>query len=131
MKLSLILIAAILLISPRVIADENITSSTPTLRLSPNQCIAISQGKRCYVDIELIWQTKVKSAYCLYSSQSEQPLLCWKQKNKGHYRNEITSNENVQFLLKDHQNNILATTELKIAWVYRKNARSRSNWRMF
>jgi hypothetical protein len=107
------------------------TSSAATLRLSPNQCIAISQGKTCYVDVELMWQTRVKSGYCLYSSQSEQALLCWKKQNKGQYKNEISSSQNVQFLLKDHQNNTLATTELKIAWIYKKNARSRSNWRMF
>jgi hypothetical protein len=131
MKFSLILIATMLLISTRVIADENMTSSAATLRLSPNQCIAISQGKTCYVDVELMWQTRVKSGYCLYSSQSEQALLCWKKQNKGQYKNEISSSQNVQFLLKDHQNNTLATTELKIAWIYKKNARSRSNWRMF
>lgn len=121
----------ILLLSAQATANDSISHSDIVFNLMPNQCIALSQGKKCYVDIEITWQSKTNSNLCLYSSQSTAAIRCWKQANNGSYQNEVVSTKNVQFVLKDDKNNTLATSELKMAWVYKKNTRARSNWRMF
>ncbi|KGJ92449.1 DUF3019 domain-containing protein [Thalassotalea sp. ND16A] len=107
-------------------------STVPMLKLSPKQCIALHQGKKCYVDIELQWRTPEIGDYCLFSSQQRSPLTCWQQDDKGEFKKEIVANQNVIFILKAHgSNKSIATVELEMAWVYKKNSRSRSSWRIF
>ncbi|OUS25420.1 hypothetical protein A9Q98_12470 [Thalassotalea sp. 42_200_T64] len=119
-----------LIISFNTKADPN--STVPMIKLSPKQCIALHQGKKCYVDIELQWRTPDKGDYCLFSSQQRSPLTCWQQDDKGEFKKEIVANQNVIFILRAHDSNKpIATVELEMAWVYKKNSRSRSSWRIF
>jgi len=103
-----------------------------TLNLKPAQCIAIHQGKMCYVDIELQWQAQDKGEYCLYSSQQTEPLKCWRQTNHGQFEREIVTRHNVIFQLRQEKPaSVLISKELEMAWVYKRNAKARSSWRMF
>jgi len=103
-----------------------------TLRLKPSQCIAIHQGKTCYVDVKLRWQTQEKGAYCLYSSQQNDPLKCWSQANTGQYEREVLARKNVLFRLRESKSGeVIISKELEMAWIYKRNAKSRSSWRMF
>ncbi|GLX79347.1 hypothetical protein tinsulaeT_26870 [Thalassotalea insulae] len=102
------------------------------IELQPNQCIAVHQGEKCYVDISLNWQTQQSGNYCLFSSQQQAPLLCWQNSLSGHFEQETIANENVIFYLKaQHGSEILAQKELKMAWVYKKSVRARTSWRLF
>ncbi|MFT7129492.1 MAG: hypothetical protein ACI89U_001608, partial [Gammaproteobacteria bacterium] len=70
--------------------------------------------------------------YCLFSSQQSEPLRCWMQSDQGQFEREIVAQRNVVFFLRKEKNNdVLATRELEMAWVYKKSAKARSSWRMF
>ena len=102
------------------------------LLLSPTQCIALHQGQKCYVDIEISWVAQRQADYCLFSSQQQQALMCWTDKTSGSFTQEIVAIENVSFRLRQtEREQILSTSELEMAWVYKKNSRARSSWRMF
>jgi len=102
------------------------------LKISPKQCVAVRQGQDCYVDIKIVWQTDVRDNYCLYSTSQSKPLQCWQQVNSILFEKELVSNKNVTFSLKkQNSTQTIATGQLDMAWVYKKNVRSHASWRMF
>ncbi|MFT5677418.1 MAG: hypothetical protein ACI808_003370 [Paraglaciecola sp.] len=124
--LALLLVAC----ASAVSAEEAPISAT--LVLSPKQCIALHQGQKCYVDIEISWVAQRQADYCLFSSQQQDALMCWSGQATGIFKREIVAIENVGFRLKQTgREEILSAGELEMAWVYKKNSRARSSWRMF
>jgi hypothetical protein len=100
--------------------------------VKPNQCIALHQGQKCYVDIVLTWSAKHVGSYCLYSSQQVKALQCWNAKLKGSYKKEVVSSEDITFTIRSGGlDNILSREVLKMAWVYQKNSQAKSAWRLF
>ncbi|WKD48566.1 DUF3019 domain-containing protein [Microbulbifer spongiae] len=132
---SLVIIGLVISLSASSFAQAvNTTKPSATLKLSPKQCIALHYGQKCYVDIDVQWSANKKGAYCLFSSQQDLHLACWSEARQGHYAKEIVSNTNVIFYLteKDDKQRVrLVAAELEMAWVYKKNVRSRLSWRMF
>lgn len=121
---------------------QSVAAETVQFSLEPGQCVALHHGQTCYVDVIIRWQTREQGYYCLHSSQQEAPLKCWKMEQQGLYENEIVADKNVLFQLretvafngkvkKSNLDKVLAHAELEMAWVYKKNVRSRSSWRMF
>ncbi|WP_286265983.1 DUF3019 domain-containing protein [Thalassotalea atypica] len=117
------------MISVKAFAENSVIN----FELAPKQCIALHHGQTCFVDIEITWNATERDDLCLFSSQQHKPLMCWQQVRQGQYFNEIESAENVSFYLKSTADTpqILATAQLEMAWVYKKNVRSRASWRMF
>jgi hypothetical protein len=102
------------------------------LTLSQNQCVAVNQGMKCFVEIQVSWKITKPDDYCLFSSQQDSPLQCWRNSNQGKFEREFVSYKNITFYLKQKYGDTqLMTNELKIVWVYKKNSRSPSSWRMF
>jgi hypothetical protein len=102
------------------------------ISVKPGQCVALNQGNLCYIDIEISWSVPELGNYCLFSSQQEAPLQCWENVQLGIFAREIAAKENVLFLLKPKGRElIVGATKLEMAWVYKKNNRSHSSWRMF
>ncbi|MCJ8271977.1 MAG: DUF3019 domain-containing protein [Psychrosphaera sp.] len=102
------------------------------LTLKPYQCVALHQGQKCYVNVELSWRAIQTSHYCLYSSQQDKPLQCWQTSVSGLFTREIVANQNILFAIKQKDSAVvLATRELEMAWVYKKTNRSNISWRMF
>ena len=102
------------------------------LDVAPAQCIALNQGNDCYAAVELSWQAPEAGDYCVYSSQQSQALQCWQARRQADFGQEIVARDNVTFYLKRAGNDaILAASQLELAWVYKKNARAHSTWRMF
>ncbi|NMP31175.1 DUF3019 domain-containing protein [Thalassotalea sp. M1531] len=127
------ILATILLLSsllmPMVVQAEQYTA---TLEVAPTQCVAVRQGQACYADVKIHWQLNLAGEYCLYSSQQNVPLECWKNQRSGRWANEIKAFEDVKFYLSLKQSQQkLATGKLEVAWVYKKNIRKNAIWRMF
>jgi hypothetical protein len=100
----------------------------PTLSLSiqPEQCVSMREGLDCYAKVKLNWQSSVNANYCLYSDQSQQALQCWQEQQRGDY-----SSEDVRFFIIKEQEAIeLASTVMRVTWVY-KRKRSPVSWRVF
>jgi hypothetical protein len=108
------------------------SASAAELTLSPNQCVAVNQGSKCFVNVQITWHMPKPDDYCLFSSQQDSPLQCWRNSNQGKFEQEFVSDKNITFYLKQKLvDNPLLKSELKIVWVYKKNSRSPSSWRMF
>jgi hypothetical protein len=68
----------------------------------------------------------------LFSSQQDDPLQCWEAKQAGTIELEIVAMKDLEFYLKPKGREvILGKAKLEMAWVYKKNNRSHSTWRMF
>ena len=100
--------------------------------VKPNQCIALHQGQKCFVDIDLTWSAELAGDYCLYSSQQAKALQCWNGQSNGSYKNEVVSSKDITFTIRLRGlDNMLASEVLKMAWVYQKNSQAKSAWRLF
>lgn len=123
---------AVLLITCASAVSAAEAPTSATLVLTPKQCIALHHGQQCYVDIEISWVAQQQADYCLFSSQQQDALMCWSGQATGIFKREIVAIKNVGFRLKQTgREEILGTGELEMAWVYKKNSRARSSWRMF
>lgn len=129
------LIAAVVLsavCSGHIRADSKLEANELKLRLKPEQCIAMRQGKDCYTDIEINWIATQAGHYCLFSSQQTHALQCWDSSSKGTFTEEIVSKTDVQLHLKrSDKDGVIVSRKLKVVWVYKKKSRSRLSWRMF
>ena len=114
-------------------SDTTFASSNEVqLELSPKQCVAIHQGQKCFVDVEINWRTLIQGEYCLFSSQQAKALKCWQHAKQGKFVQEIVAKENISFMLKEGGSAVvLSSNELEMAWVFKKSTRARSSWRMF
>ena len=112
--------------------QSSLYAQTPVLDVNPQQCVALTQGQQCYIDVELSWEASTKGDYCLYSSLQEQPIYCWFQQKQGVYSQEFSSNSNIEFTLKARDsNNILASNQIEMAWIHKKKGQPSMWWRIF
>ncbi|MDP5215100.1 DUF3019 domain-containing protein [Pseudoalteromonas tunicata] len=103
-----------------------------TMTLNPEQCIAMQQGQDCYVTVEINWQSAALLDVCLYANHTQQALFCWQNAQQGAFKQELKTNQNVDFALRSNNNSTpLATSQLKIAWVHKKKGKPRLSWRLF
>ena len=107
-------------------------ASESWLTVYPEQCVSVHQGAKCFAQVQITWKMTKADDYCLFSSQQDAPLHCWKSSNQGKFAREFVSNQNITFYLKQKSGDTkLMTNKLGMAWVYKKNSRARSSWRMF
>lgn len=102
------------------------------LILEPKQCVALTQGQQCYVDVSLTWSSPEKGNYCLFSTQQSKPLFCWLGEANGQYTQEFESDKNVVYTLRlQGSDRDRATQLLKVTWVHQKKGQPRLRWRIF
>jgi len=102
------------------------------LEVIPTKCLAVEQGKYCYATVKIKWQALKKNDYCLFSSMSKAVLQCWSHESKGNMQLDLKTKNNVLFFLRiKHSDKILISKAMKVVWVYKKNSRSFTTWRMF
>lgn len=112
--------------------QTSLLAQTTSLDVNPQQCVALTQGQQCYIDVELTWQAATKGDYCLYSSLQVQPVYCWLEKTQGVYSQEFSSNTNIEFTLKEKDSSdILASNQIEMAWIHKKKGQPRMWWRIF
>jgi hypothetical protein len=102
------------------------------LKLSPDQCVALTQGQKCYVDVTLSWTLPTAGDYCLYSSQQDGALYCWRKKHRGELSKEFVSDKTIKFrLINERNKQLMLSQELKVTWVHQKKGQPRMWWRIF
>ena len=102
------------------------------LIISPQQCVAMRQGQKCYVDVTIDWQAKVVGNYCLHASTASEPLQCWQQQQGAKFSQEMVAKQDIIFTLQGKQSaKVLVKGSLAMAWVYDKKSRRNVSWRMF
>ncbi|MDO3387638.1 DUF3019 domain-containing protein [Gilvimarinus sp. SDUM040013] len=100
--------------------------------VKPSRCIALHKGQKCYQTVEFSWRLVSGGLYCLYSSTSTEPLVCWQGKALSSFHYEFQSAESITFYIR---NETLASTQAKtkvdVAWVYKNRQKASSGWRLF
>jgi len=117
-------------------ADDPTTMPTrvlaPSLEVTPPRCVALHQGQICYQSAQLAWQAPQAGRYCLFISNDAQALKCWEHKNIGNFTFDFQSPHSLTFRLRNmHTHQDLVQTQLSVAWVYGKEKRRRTSWRLF
>lgn len=107
-------------------------AATATLDASPNRCIALHQGQRCYVTTTLQWTASRPGRYCLHQVGAPAPLTCWDGAAAGRHVVDLESAESLRFELRvDGDPGALASAGVEVAWVYNARRRSKASWRLF
>jgi len=110
----------------------NATDMKASMKVSPEQCVAMRQGQACYVSVELSWQVDTPGNYCLYTSGESKALNCWVNTTTGQLKKSFDSKVNLEFSLRRQNESLsVATAVVKMAWVHKKKGQPRKSWRIF
>lgn len=104
------------------------------LKVQPNKCVALNQGRECFMQVIINWRQQRKGHYCLFLIKEDEQanlIKCWTNAQQGQYEFEFASTTNIQFLLADSngQQNF-ASSLVEVSWLYKSNSRKR-RWRLF
>lgn len=101
-----------------------------TFSAQPAMCVALTQGRTCYANIKMEWNTHQKGDFCILKKIPKQKLKCWTQTASNIFLFEFESNESVTYQLLNANNELLAETTVNVTWVHKKSPRKR-RWRLF
>jgi hypothetical protein len=120
-------------LSDFVLADIAIKATHANeLHIQPNTCVSLHRDQACFVNLNMSWHTATSNNYCLYSSAQIAPLKCWFASNQGTLTQQFGTDKMLRFYLKLKKSDIVvAESELKVSWVYKKQQKSRLTWRLF
>lgn len=110
--------------------QQNALAEQGLLSAKPNKCVALRKGQVCYQRIRLQFKSMAQGDYCLLADRELTPLRCWTRVSEGKYEYQLASDSEVKFHLLDSASNTVASTQVTVAWVYKKS-RKRSTWRLF
>jgi hypothetical protein len=102
-------------------------ASVNALKLTPDTCVTLQQGRLCYAKITIQWQSTTPTNVCLKVNQIQ--LQCWQDSQRGQIHYEFVGSESmpVQLVTNDM---VLAETVIKVNWV-QKNPKIKRHWRLF
>lgn len=117
-------------------SDTFANSQDMEMIVQPNKCVALTQGRRCYAQVNITWQAKQLSSVCLIEIGSLKKLNCWVEQFQGQYTYEMESAEDITLSLvptsaiPSERETVLVSTTIEVSWLYEGSARKR-RWRLF
>jgi len=124
--------SSLLLILLAMNSIANATEIQASMKVNPEQCVAMRQGQSCYVSVQLTWQVDTPGNYCLYTSGDSSALNCWENTSSGELKKSFDSKVNVEFSLRrQNDSDAVAQAVVKMAWVHKKKGQPRKSWRIF
>jgi|GEM_PF-305943 len=115
-------------------ADDNIEdgNSVLPLKVSPTTCVALHKRQICRKTIRVSWSILPAGRYCIYESQTKNPLKCWQANALNSLAIAYSSATSVRYELRaENSDTAIAQATVKTAWVYNTSRRSSSGWRLF
>lgn len=126
-----IITAPALTMSGWALADETVPEFHIIIA-TPNQCVALNKGQRCYQDVVIEWRSPKAGHFCVRSTQVSTPLRCWQNDTQGSIALSVEAEQSVLFTLHDQPADTkLAEALMRVAWVYQQNRRKIASWRLF
>jgi hypothetical protein len=111
------------------------------MEIKPQTCVSLHEGQECFTKVTVNWQADMSNDYCLYSTQSFEPVICWEKANEGRVEFELNTKNNVDFMLAQTPDTrfmltqgpyaIIAEARFSVSWVYKKKKKSSLSWRLF
>ena len=72
----------------------------------------LSEGEdTCQDELEISWKSSVDRSLCLYQSNKRLPLRCWENENSGSHRLAIEAASNVDFHLREMQDDMFVVSQ--------------------
>lgn len=119
------------IIAKAVNHEKNTNVKTITFTAQPAQCVTLRQGRDCFANIRLKWQTPLKQNICLFQEDQQQKIKCWESHDHANIVIEFESNESISYQLRTlSDNKIIAQTHIKVSWLHKSSTRKR-RWRLF
>jgi hypothetical protein len=104
------------------------TAAEPVrLKLTPDTCVALQQGRQCYATIQIHWHSQTAQDLCLYAGPRK--LQCWRASQSGQQRYEFVAAASEQIQLVGAEG-VMAEAVIKVNWV-QKNTKVKRHWRLF
>lgn len=102
------------------------------LHIKPTMCVALNQGRTCYAQVNIQWNTLIKDDFCIFQKTANQQkqLKCWKNTQANSLSFGFESNESITYQLINKNNKSLAEATIEVSWVHEKSPRKR-RWRLF
>ncbi|WP_448548958.1 DUF3019 domain-containing protein [Thalassotalea fusca] len=106
-------------------------SSRVEFSAQPTTCVALHQGRTCYTQVTLQWQTQESGNFCIYQKVTNKIIQCWKNSRINQAQFNFEADEKVEFQLVETERNIVvAETFVEVSWVHKASPRKR-RWRLF
>ena len=104
-----------------------------TFSIKPKLCILSKEQERCDDELQIKWQAAEPLSLCLFRSHESEPLHCWKNELAGRYVTAISTNEDVEFELRDDAvQELLVTSVFEVVQDNDQYRRRRRNpWSFF
>ena len=137
----MVIFLLILIIGIRDISAEESSLNMIVMEIKPQTCVSLHEGQACFTKVIVNWQADLVNDYCLYSTQSSEPIICWEKANEGSVEFELNTENNINFMLAQTPDTrymltqkpyaIIAEAKLTVSWVYKKKKKSSLSWRLF
>lgn len=118
-----------------IAAQSGADNTLPVIQFSikPRLCL-LSEGEEvCQDELEIKWMSENRRSLCLYRTDKNKPLHCWDDAFSGEHHVEISASRNVDFQLKEIENqNLVVTEAFEVVQDNTKYRRRRRNaWSFF
>lgn len=80
------------LFAATVIATNAAAAEPVRLKLTPDTCVALQQGRQCYATIQIDWHNQTAQDLCLQAGSRK--LQCWRTSQSGRLRYEFVGADN-------------------------------------
>lgn len=111
------------------------SSSLPLIQFSikPRLCVLNAGEEVCRDELEVKWQSAQARSLCLYQSDKEKPLRCWREATAGEYQFELTASVSTDFQLRELDSNTsLSDQRFQVVYNEKKYRKARRNpWSFF
>jgi hypothetical protein len=129
-------VLALLLGLTAVLAEKAFAETTAAMEMTPDRCVAMTEGQTCYQTVTVSWQSTELESYCLFEENSDTALVCWDNANEGEAKLAFESSESVTYRLRLSKNptetkKVVAEQNVLVTWVYSKTKKRRNSWRLF
>ncbi len=108
-------------------AAETDSAAAPLiLEAKPRICVTVSDQPQCSMITDIIWRSVVNADYCLFSSEQNNLLKCWRDADSGLLNQTINSDKAITYWLsKPGENRKLIQVVVHVVTVPPKNIRRR------
>ncbi len=106
---------------------------TVQFRVKPRLCVLAEGEELCHDELQITWQSETPRTLCLYRSDLDVPLRCWQHAKNGDHHVVISASHNVDFHLKEADNDQnLVSEAFEVIHENKKFRRRRRNaWSFF
>lgn len=109
---------------------EGSTDQLNELIVQPALCALAKEESLCRKPIAIYWRLAASASPCLYRSDAEEALHCWRQELNGKLNITIETESNIVFQLRDGETT-LAEAVFQVLWEEQQRRRRRNPWQFF